>query len=32
MPRQKEIIEAQFNKWKGGLEQLDDVCVFGVRL
>lgn len=26
------ILEEEFFNWKGGLEQLDDVCVFGVRI
>jgi len=29
---QKEILESEFEKWKGNLEQVDDVCVIGVRL
>ena len=32
MQEQKEIIITQFNKWKGNLEQVDDVCVIGVRI
>ncbi|CAG5082352.1 tetratricopeptide repeat protein [Parvicella tangerina] len=32
MPNQKQIIEAHFNKWKGEFEQIDDVCVIGVRV
>lgn len=31
MPDQKRIIERTFNEWKGNLEQLDDVLVFGFR-
>lgn len=32
MDTQREKIETSFNKWKGDLEQIDDVCVIGVRL
>lgn len=30
--RQKQIIENSFEEWKGELEQIDDVCVLGVRI
>jgi serine phosphatase RsbU (regulator of sigma subunit) len=29
---QKEILKNSFAKWKGNLEQVDDVCVIGVRV
>jgi hypothetical protein len=29
---QKEIFNNTFNAWKGELEQVDDVCLIGVRL
>ena len=32
MEEQKKIIEEEFEKWKGNLEQLDDVCVIGVKI
>lgn len=32
MQRQKEILDETFENWKGELEQIDDVCVIGVRL
>ncbi|MCW8898634.1 MAG: tetratricopeptide repeat protein [Flavobacteriales bacterium] len=32
MNEQKEIINKTFETWKGNLEQLDDVCVIGVRI
>ncbi|MDT8412526.1 MAG: SpoIIE family protein phosphatase, partial [Vicingaceae bacterium] len=32
MNDQKEILEQRFNEWKGDLEQVDDVCVIGVRI
>jgi serine phosphatase RsbU (regulator of sigma subunit) len=32
MEEQKAILEDSFEKWKGNLEQVDDVCIIGVRL
>jgi len=32
MTEQHNIINAAFEKWKGNLEQVDDVCVIGVRI
>lgn len=32
MKRQQELIQEAFSAWKGDLEQIDDVCVIGVRL
>lgn len=32
MEEQKSIIDNAFEKWKGDLEQVDDVCVIGVRV
>ncbi len=32
MVEQKKVIDQEFEKWKGGLEQLDDVCIIGVRV
>lgn len=32
MEDQKIILETTFNTWKGNLEQVDDVCVVGIRL
>lgn len=29
---QKELIESTFNEWKRDLEQVDDVCVIGIRI
>ncbi|CAG5081349.1 SpoIIE family protein phosphatase [Parvicella tangerina] len=31
MKKQKKIIDQKFEKWKGDLEQLDDLCVIGIR-
>jgi serine phosphatase RsbU (regulator of sigma subunit) len=32
MEEQKTFITDVFNKWKGNLEQIDDVCIIGVRI
>ncbi len=32
MEKQKELIQQKFNSWKGGLEQIDDVLVIGVKI
>jgi len=32
MDKQKEIIDLAFEEWRGNLEQIDDVCVIGVRI
>jgi serine phosphatase RsbU (regulator of sigma subunit) len=32
MDRQQGLINKAFESWRGSLEQVDDVCVFGVRL
>lgn len=32
LPEQKTEFEAVFTRWKEGYEQLDDVCVFGVKI
>jgi serine phosphatase RsbU (regulator of sigma subunit) len=32
MEEQKKIIDEAFETWKGALEQIDDVCVIGVRV
>ena len=31
MTEVKELLINKFNDWKGDLEQLDDVCIIGVR-
>ncbi|MCG8573239.1 MAG: tetratricopeptide repeat protein [Flavobacteriales bacterium] len=31
MPQQKEMLLKAFSDWKGELEQIDDVCVIGVK-
>ncbi|MFB6307592.1 MAG: hypothetical protein ABEH43_11530, partial [Flavobacteriales bacterium] len=32
MKEQKRILEDTFNDWKGDREQVDDVCVVGVKV
>jgi serine phosphatase RsbU (regulator of sigma subunit)/tetratricopeptide (TPR) repeat protein len=32
MDQQRELINQAFEKWQGDLEQVDDVCVIGVRI
>lgn len=32
MNEQKELSKKHFVEWKGALDQVDDVCVFGVRI
>ena len=32
MEEQKTKLENFFNEWKGNLEQVDDVCIFGVKV
>lgn len=29
---QKNILESEFKKWKGELEQVDDICIIGLRV
>ncbi len=32
MPQQKEILAQEFENWKGKMDQIDDVCVFGIKV
>jgi len=32
MKEQHNLLSAQFSDWKGDIEQLDDVCVIGVKV
>jgi hypothetical protein len=32
MTRQQQELETVFNEWKGKHQQIDDVCVLGVRI
>ena len=32
MQKQLELLEAEFEKWRGSMEQIDDVCVIGLRI
>ena len=29
---QKKILEDKFYEWKGGLEQIDDICIVGLKI
>jgi serine phosphatase RsbU (regulator of sigma subunit) len=30
--KQKQMLDQEFESWRGSLEQIDDVCVIGVRV
>lgn len=32
MEKQKQLIDENFEEWKGNLDQIDDVCVIGMRI
>ncbi len=32
MPRQKEILDTTIENWRGELEQIDDILIFGVKI
>ena len=32
MSEQKEVLNQKFMDWMGNLEQLDDVCIVGIRI
>jgi len=32
MPEQRNILDETFNSWKGNIEQVDDVCIIGIKL
>ncbi len=32
MPKQKEIIESRFYKWKGSIDQYDDIMIIGLEI
>jgi serine phosphatase RsbU (regulator of sigma subunit)/HAMP domain-containing protein len=32
MEEQKKVLDERFEEWKGELEQIDDICVIGVRV
>ncbi|MEZ4937783.1 MAG: SpoIIE family protein phosphatase [Crocinitomicaceae bacterium] len=32
MDTQKEMLDVEFNRWKGELEQIDDICIIGLRV
>jgi hypothetical protein len=31
MQEQLQVIDTEFEKWRGQYEQIDDVCVLGIR-
>jgi serine phosphatase RsbU (regulator of sigma subunit) len=32
LKNQKKTLDSSFEQWKGDLEQVDDVCVIGIRI
>ncbi len=32
IPEQKETIKRTYTEWRGSLEQIDDICIIGIRL
>ena len=32
MIEQKELLEVEFNMWKGDFEQIDDILVMGIKI
>ena len=32
METQRTLLNEEFNRWKGDLEQIDDVCIIGVKI
>jgi hypothetical protein len=32
MQQQRDELEREFVSWKGELEQVDDICIIGVRI
>lgn len=32
MEEQRELLDTEFENWRGSIEQIDDVCVIGVRI
>ena len=32
MDQQNKLLSKEFDSWQGDLEQIDDVCVMGVRI
>ena len=32
LDKQKDLLQKEFNDWRGGLEQIDDVCVMGFKI
>jgi hypothetical protein len=32
MSVQKETLNSKFEEWKSGIEQVDDVCIIGIKI
>jgi hypothetical protein len=32
MAEQKIVLESTFQEWRDGVEQIDDICLMGVRI
>ena len=32
LSNQQELLSSNFNNWRGDLEQVDDVCVIGIKI
>lgn len=32
MEKQRDLLKDEFEKWRGSIEQIDDVCIIGVRI
>jgi len=32
MEEQRRLIDEAFENWRGSLEQIDDVCIIGIRI
>jgi len=32
MGKQKHLMDEAYEKWRGNIEQIDDVCVIGVKI
>ncbi len=32
MRKQRELLNKEIEEWKGELEQIDDICIMGVRI
>jgi serine phosphatase RsbU (regulator of sigma subunit) len=32
LEKQKQLLQAEFERWKGDLDQIDDICIIGIRV